>query len=148
MINFTHSAVGLLASDLDEVERRFDFSFPRVVREYYLNHNGGCPDRNQFSNERGTYLIDSFIPVKASALPTVPTLETILQRLNAVDGASLGQLVPFADDPCGNLYCFSAGQEDFGAIYWFESEGHGRHRTEFLAPSLDEFLSKLKRKGE
>lgn len=144
MINFVHAASRLLPSDLDDVERRFDFCFPRVVREHYLGHNGGCPDKNRFSNERGTFIIDSFIPVKASALPTAPILETVLQRLKAVAGTTPWQLIPFADDPCGNFYCFSVGQEDFGAIYWFEAEGYGQHRTEFLARSLDEFMANLK----
>ncbi len=144
MISFTHAAAGLLPSDLDHVEQQFAFCFPQAVREHYLGHNGGCPDKNRFSNERGTYTVDSFIPVKSSALPTVPTLEIILERLKTVDGATPWQLVPFADDPCGNFYCFSVRQEDFGAIYWFEAEGYGKHRTEFLARSLGDFLANLK----
>ncbi len=148
MINFVCNSAGLLPSDLNEIEKQYGFIFPQDVRRHYMLHNGGHPDKNRFSNESGNYIIDSFIPIKVSTLRTTPTLETILQWLRVERKFLPDQFIPFADDPCGNLYCFSVAEKDFGAIFWFEAERHERHRTNFLASSLDEFLSKLRKKGE
>lgn len=138
MINFTHVSAAVTASDLNNIEQRFGFIFPDAVREQYLKYNGGHPDRNRFPGAKGAFLVHDFIPIRM--------LEKLIQWLKVDQGVLPDGLVPFADDPCGNLYCFSVGQEDFGAIYWFEAEGCRQHRTEFLARSLDDFLANLKGK--
>lgn len=139
MINFTHFSPTITASDLDNFEQRFGFIFPAVIREQYLKYNGGCPDRNRFTGAKGTFLVHDFIPIRM--------LEKLIQWLKIDQKVLPDGLVPFANDPFGNFYCFSVSQEDFGAIFWCEAEGYARHRTEFLARSFDEFMANLKCKN-
>ena len=53
-------------------------------------------------------------------------------------------LIPFADDPFGNLYCFSVRTNDFGAIYWLSLEQLGNDKPRFVEKSLNQFLEKLR----
>ena len=140
MIKFSSTKPPITKAGLAEVERVLGFAFPKAVREQYLKYNGGHPDKNRLLDAKGVYIVHDFIPVRM--------IERLIRWLKVDQKVLPGELVPFADDPLGNLYCFSVGEADSGAIYWFEAEGHGRHRLEFLAPSLDEFLSRLKGKGE
>jgi hypothetical protein len=146
MINFKYNSPPLKASDIDEVESRFGFKFPQEFRELYLQCNGGRPERDRFVDERGTCIIDEFLPIKRGKYG--PPLEDAIQHVK-IDKALLPDyLVPFAIDPGGQYYCFSTRSADFGAICLYRMDGRrqGPHVIDPLAPSLTVFVGKLKSK--
>jgi SMI1-KNR4 cell-wall len=146
MINFDHTSPPLVDSDLDEVELRFGFVFPKAFREHYLKHNGGHPDQHRLTDENGTYSVHDFFPIKTSAIRTLGTLEKCIQWLKIDQPILPSHLVPFANDSFDNLYCFSTREQDYGAIYWLKMEGKRKPGGEFVAASLDDFLGKLRSK--
>jgi SMI1-KNR4 cell-wall len=148
MINFGGTSPPLTDFDLNEVERRFGFIFPSAFRRHYLKQNGGHPDKRYFVDENGTRILHDFLPIKASAIATLGTLETNVQRLKVERHLIPPHLVPFANDPFGNFYCFSVGEQDYGAIYWLKMEGKRKPGGDFLSPSLDDFLAALKTEEE
>ena len=150
MINFTPTGTSLAPADLDEIEQRFGFKFPQAFREHYLVHNGGSPDKNRFAGENGRFIVHDFLPMKRSALVTLDTLETTVQCLKIDQQLIPVHLVPFAVDPGGDYYCFCTRQDEEGSIYLYRMD-HFREperAAEYLAPSLGEFLSGLRKKGE
>jgi SMI1 / KNR4 family (SUKH-1) len=146
MIKFDFTSVPLNNADLDEVEQRFSFEFPQPVRAHYLRYNGGHPDKDRFSDENGTCIVHDFFPIKISAVSTLPTLETIIRRLKVDQRLIPDHLVPFADDPFGNIYCFSTRGHDFGAIYWLKMEGRRKPGGEFIARSFVDLMAGLRSK--
>lgn len=63
------------------------------------------------------------------------------------DEAIPNRLIPFADDDGGNLFCFSAGETDYGAIYYYDHEfEYGEDPEEhvtYLADSITTFINSL-----
>lgn len=140
-----NTSIALTDADLNAVERRLGFRFPDAFRKHYLMYNGGNPIQDRFVDESDMRIVHEFLPIKASSVPTLPTLERSLELLRG-SGLNLPMhLIPFANDPFGNLYCFSARDEDLGAIYWVRIEGRGRP-AQLLSTSLDDFLGKLRAK--
>jgi len=143
-MTFTHTSVQLVDADLNEVEQRFNFKFANEFREHYLKCNGGQPDKNLFADANGICIVHDFFPIKTSAIATLCTLETSVQWLKLDQPLIPTHLVPFADDPFGNLFCFSIRDKDRGAIYWLKMEGQRKADGDFLCSSLVAFLDKLK----
>ena len=142
MIEFSMTSCSLTESDLKEVERRFGFTFPAAIRRHYLRYNGGHPVRNRFVDENGTCIVHDFFPIKLSNAPTLGTLEDCITSVKMERSLIPAHLIPLANDPSGNFYCFSVRQEDNGSIYWVPMDGRSK-KAEYLAPSLDAFMSKL-----
>ena len=59
MITLNDPEAAITAADLNDVERRLDFTFPSEFRDLYLRFNGGCPDRNYFVDDNGACMIVS-----------------------------------------------------------------------------------------
>jgi hypothetical protein len=78
------------------------------------------------------------------------TLEHSMERFKVKETVFPDRLIPFAVDPGGDYYCFSVCPDEVGAIYLFHMDHYGEPEgaAEYLAPSLGEFLSKLRPKGE
>jgi hypothetical protein len=148
MIEFINTSTSIVEADLDAVEQRFGFIFPCEIREHYLRANGGQPTRNRFINAERICVVHDFLPIKASVIPTLKTLETHLKWLKIDQQVVPAHLVPFATDPFGNFYCFSVRERDYGAIYWLKMEGECRPEGDLLAVSLNAFLDELKAKGQ
>lgn len=137
---FSHTQQPVDNTDLDAVERRFAFSFPREVREHYLQYNGGSPEKCLFQND---YVVHEFLPVKHGEHGT---LEDSIQHLKVEAPILPDYLVPFAIDPGGDYYCFSIRPQDHGAIYFFAGEFYEdtpERAVKYLARSLPEFLGSL-----
>lgn len=148
MIQFTNPGPPLVSADLDEIENRFGFKFPGSFRSHYLKYNGGHPNPNRFVDNKGTCIIHDFLPLKRSNIKGLSTLEADLQYTKIDRDILPRHLIQFAVDPFGNYYCFSIRREDFGAIYWIKMEGEQKSDGDFLSPSLDDFLGRLKAKAE
>jgi SMI1-KNR4 cell-wall len=148
MIDFEHVSLPLVDADLDEVERRFDFIFPEDLRKHYLRYNGGHPKKNRFINDGRTYILHDFLPIKASKIATLSTLEKCIEWLKVDKQIIPMYLVPFASDPFGNFFCFSTQIPDFGGIYWFKIEGRRKMEGDFLSSSFNDFLNKLRSKTD
>jgi len=147
MMTFKYASSQLSESDLDEVECRFGFRFPPDFRRLYLQSNGGRPDRDRFVDANGSCIVDAFLPIKY-ARPPLNLFEKSIEWLKLDQRLVPDHLVQFAVDPFGNLFCFSTKADEFGAIYWFRTERNRARHAEFLSPSLDDFLGRLKAKDE
>ena len=62
MADFIRTVQPVTTSDLTEVEREFDFSFPADIRSHYLNRNGGRPKNNLFKKDDRFSSSTNFFP--------------------------------------------------------------------------------------
>lgn len=133
--------------DIKEVEKRFGIQLPKPLKEFYLQSNGGRPDRDRYKGDGDIYIVNAFLPIKYAA-GTGGTLERSIQWLKVDRRVLPDDLVPFAVDPFGNYFCFSISEVGAGAIYFVGMECKGIPNGILLCSSFDEFLANLKRKGE
>ena len=149
MIKFSNTKPAVTDADLNGVEKRFAFRFPPEFRELYLRTNGGTPDPNRFVDKKGPCIVHEFLPIKYAGTG-ISTVERSIQRLKVEQALLPKHLVQFAVDPGGDYYCFSIRPDEVGAIYLFHMDHYHEpeRAVEYLAGSLGEFLSELKRKGE
>lgn len=130
-------------SDLTAIEQKYKFQFPHEIKEHYLRYNGGTPKKSLFIDEDGyTFVVNNFLPIKYGN----STLEETLDFLR-LDQILPEWLIPFADDPGGDLYCFSIDEEELGAIYYwsheYDIEDDPEEHICYLCDSLTEFIEKL-----
>jgi hypothetical protein len=149
MIKFSNTKSPVTGADLDDVERRFAFRFPPEYREFYLHTNGGQPDPNRFTDAGGPCIVHEFLPIKYGGMGA-STLEASVHLLKVERHLLPEHLVQFAVDPGGDYYCFSVRRDELGAVYLFHMDCYSNpnNAAEYLAGSLGEFLSKLKKKEE
>ena len=143
MIGFSMTFPPVDELDLAEIEHTFEFRFPEDIRVFYLEHNGGKPEKNRFVEGKETYLVHGFLPIKHAARPFMTLEKSILW--SKVQGSLLPEhLVPFAIDDFGNFFCFSVGEGDYGAIHFCPVDRRpSAAASKRLAGSLNQFLAGL-----
>ena len=133
----------ILETDLQELEKRFNFKFPSSISDYYLLYNGGYPEKSLYIGNDKDYVVDYFIPVKNEK---GQSLFSILPLLND-EKIKPKWLIPFADEEGGNLFCFSISEKDNGAIYYYNHEFEYGENPEnhimYLSESLPDFINSL-----
>ncbi|WP_105610892.1 SMI1/KNR4 family protein, partial [Cronobacter malonaticus] len=103
------SEVGLTQEDLVEVEKKFNWKFPKAFKEFYLSHNGGELADEYADND---FLLSGFIPFKYGYAPIETTYKDLID-----DFPELKDFVPFADDQGGNCFLISMRKQDYGKVY-------------------------------
>jgi hypothetical protein len=137
---FQHSKKALTVADLNEVERALGIKLPEDLRRLYLQTNGGRPIDSYFVIKGTEYIFNDFFPIKYGK---GSTLEECYQSL-AEDRIIPRHLVPFANDPGGNLYCFSTASEKFGSVWFWDHEAVDRRRSSTrLTSSVAELFAAL-----
>ena len=146
MANVTTSGSkqGLSANDLDEIQEQLNFRFPESMRQFYLSHNGGVPHPNCFQLDDDYWQVNEFLPIKFGRKGSL--FEDTYNRL-VTEGQDFfpRDLVPFAVDPGGDVFCFRISSGDVGAIYCWVAENHATPETATvrLAESFESFLEQL-----
>jgi cell wall assembly regulator SMI1 len=127
--------------EIQELESKYHFSFPAAIREHYLTYNGGEPEKYVFvDNDGDEYIIQQFIPINSGNRDLYSVLNTL--RLTE---ALPEWLIPFADEPSGDLFCFSTKEDRNGEIYlWFhEVIGKPEESYSYLCKSISEFINRM-----
>ena len=129
--------------DLLEIETKYNFKFPKEIREHYLEYNGGTLEKEIFNDSDGfKYIFNWFIPIKYGKR----NLATLLDILR-VDPILPEWLIPFADDPGGDLLCFSIKEGEEGSIYYWSHEYEYGEDPEkhiwYLTRTLEEFINSM-----
>ncbi len=144
--NFVNTERGVTEEDTSLVETRFEFTFPNDIRSHYLTYNGGEPEKCVFIADDGSeYIITQFLPIKYDE-ESGRNIEYVLETLR-VDGILPDWLIPFADEPGGDLYCFSLQANHEGAIYYWSHEyeygENPENHVTYLAESLKAFINRM-----
>ena len=117
---------------LQGFEAQLGLSLPKAYRTFLLENDGGLPANNIFSipgqnNQSG-------VKVFLSASTILLTREKMAEQLAS-------DLVPIADDDCGNFICLNATN---GCVIFWDHELDQGKNTFKLAPSFQDFLNAMK----
>lgn len=139
---FANTKPKITNKDIQEIEMRYNFTFPNEYREHYLSYNGGEPEKYVFVDEDGDeYIIQQFIPINVGNRD----LDSVLNVLRR-DHIIQDWLIPFAEEPSGDLYCFSISDDSEGEVYlWYhEVIDNPDDSYSYLCSSLSEFINRMK----
>jgi hypothetical protein len=116
---------------LRTVEGRFDFAFPNDYRNAVLQHGLASPTID---------LLDVIVDGELDMADLSKLLEpaSMIERTEAWREMGLpSDLVAFASDCCGNLFCFSTATERTNRIFYFD---HDFGTTREIAPSFSSWI--------
>ena len=136
----TDAGPGLTEDELDAVEAQIGQSLPQSLREHYAEYNGGQLQNFAFSAPDGqTVELHAFLAMDPE---DEGEFEETYQQARVDPGYLPGDLVPFATDPGGALFCISETPETAGQVFLFNPEEADDPDTAlvYLAPSLREFV--------
>lgn len=128
----------LTIEDLLEIEYLHIFTFPTAFKLHYLAFNGGEPEKYIFIDEdNDVYVIQQFIPITGEGR----NLKSVLNHLR-IEEIIPAWLIPFADEPSGDLYCFSIEKDSMGEIYlWYHEVEDPEESYSYLCNSLPNFIN-------
>ena len=134
-----NTGIPLIIDDIIEVEKRMDLLFPTEFKDFYLQHNGGNPERNKYYkwNKESQTRINSFERITKEGTAGPEELYKNMVRLESY--LPIG-IIPFANDDTGNMFCISARENDYGHIYYCDNENASIDDQEECLTLLDKSL--------
>jgi cell wall assembly regulator SMI1 len=139
---FFNTKKKLSHSDIDHLESKYNFSYPKDIRNHYLTYNGGETEKYVFVDKDGDeYIVQQFLPISSGNRDVA----SILDNLRG-DNILPEWLIPFADEPSGDFYCFSIKEGEEGEVYlWYHEVIYDPEDSySFLANSIEEFINGMK----
>ena len=144
---FLKSGPSLTIPDVEDVERRINFKFPKDVIELFVRFNGGIPMRCYWLLDDGCFLwLKKFLSIKFS-VGTERTLEQSYLLMLDKGVLPVG-LVPIAIDHGGNYFCVDGSSTVyyFAVDAWDDSltkqQNHAK-ATRLLCTNIIEFINGL-----
>ena len=126
--------------DLHALEEHVMLPLPTDFRAFVREHNGALPKPNAISLSGGwEVLVNHLLRIESTAVDNLRACATALwQEHRAM------KLLPFANDPFGNLFCFEySGREVTGVVFWDHENGASSR----VGSTFSEFVEAL-REGE
>ena len=109
------------------VEKKIGYQLPDNLKAVILENNNGRPERDCFDTE-----FNQGLQFKQLLSFNENDEENIYAY---IDFFKKENIVPFADDPAGNLICIDQGK----IVLW----NHETNEKEFIAASLEKFINNL-----
>lgn len=125
-------------SDLRELEDQYGFRFPDVIRQFYLQYNGGRLERRHYVVQDDTCVLNHLYSIKYG----VATLNMKME-LNYVDEWWPKELIPFGYDGGGNSFCFHKTSGKIYYVYEDTYDDDDNVPIECVAPDFLSFINDM-----
>ena len=119
--------------DLAQIEQEYGFSFPKVLRAYYLDHDGDAIVGSRFTLDETEYAVEHITPVKKG----MNSLTELLRRNRQYQDEPM-YLVRLADDRGNGVYLWDTRNENVYFRYVDDMDGYV-----FICHGVDHFFSLL-----
>lgn len=126
-------------SALVDFEKHISAKLPVEYKKYQLEHNGGKPFPHDFiiSKKEGEDSLHHFY-----GLHNGPDYLQLRSNYDAYRDRMPQEIIPIADDPCGNQICIGIKGKYAGKIYFWDHEKESKKPKE-IAGSFNQFLNSL-----
>ena len=140
-ITFTEYEIPINEDDINKLENKYEFIFPKDIRAHYLMFNGGSPNKCVINQNDKKYVIQQIIPIKYG----IDHFEIVYKSLILDNNIFPKQMIPFAIDPSGDYYCFSINNESYGNIFIYRGENYEEKDKAliYISKSYNELLTIL-----
>lgn len=140
-ITWDFSKGKLSTQEINQVEHQLKIKFPKDYLEIVINNDGGYPSPNDFLLNNRLEMINNLISFKIS------DSSNILGTMEAVSDRLIEGIIPFGDDPGGNLICFDYRSSDNPTVVFWDHEIAGGGELEkaisFICDNFTDFLDML-----
>ncbi len=109
------SQPGFSESELNYLQKKYQFKFPKELYNHFLTYKGG-------TFEKCFFLIEDSVQIFSSFPSRIDEFEEIIDLLVVEERLLPKGLYPFGDDFGGYIFCFSVREEDAGKIYLWQSD--------------------------
>ena len=118
-------------ADIKEVEERFNITFPPVLRNFYLEHNGDKIRECIFKLKGNEYMVHDMHYIKIKEQVSVD----LVYQWQLDDGDISPNMIPFAYDLGGESYYWST---ENGKVYFIN--GEDIENPQYVCESINEFF--------
>lgn len=135
--------------ELDDLERKYQFSLPEEYRNFLRTNNGGHPTPEAFSaryndgSERES-IIDYFFEVGTKG-PYI--IDSTINNLQVLDQRISRDVIPIANTPFGDLICLGVKGKAAGKVFFWNLEDDEDNAPVedlgLIANSFQEFIDSL-----
>lgn len=115
------------------VEEKLGITFPSDFAAGIRQYDGGYPFPNKITVEGEDEVLNNLISFCEG------DVSYILDIFNDTEYFSDFGLVPIAEDPFGNLFCYSFGENSYEIVFWCSEETQCKH----VCGSFDELIAML-----
>lgn len=125
---------------ISKVEYIFGIEFPRDYVECIIKNNGGYPKPNRFNLNGNEEVFNNFLSFDEE------DSSNIINAYNDVKDRLIEKVIPFAEDPFGNLLCFDYRNNEQPIIVFWEHEkafNNKENAISFICNTFSELLNML-----
>lgn len=125
---------------ISKVEYIFGIEFPRDYVECIIKNNGGYPKPNRFNLNGNEEVFNNFLSFDEE------DSINIINAYNDVKDRLIEKVIPFAEDPFGNLLCFDYRNNEQPIIVFWEHEkafNNKENAISFICNTFSELLNML-----
>lgn len=125
---------------ISKVEYIFGIEFPRDYVECIIKNNGGYPKPNRFNLNGNEEVFNNFLSFDEE------DSSNIINAYNDVKDRLIEKVIPFAEDPFGNLLCFDYRNSEQPIIVFWEHEkafNNKENAISFICNTFSELLNML-----
>jgi hypothetical protein len=138
---------GCLIDNIEAIEVEKSIKFPEMYLEMMLIQNGGYLNKYCFEYidmYRSETIGEGAVFLSIGSHSPERFYETIEQYLSDAPEFFPENLIPFAEDGCGNLTCFDYRntRKDPPIVFWCHEDSEGED-VHFIANSFEEFINML-----
>ncbi|MCO7184130.1 SMI1/KNR4 family protein [Tenacibaculum sp. XPcli2-G] len=134
-ITLNNSKNSLTNLEIENFEKKNNFTFPVSYKKFLLIGNGGVPKENIFWDGE----IESDVSFFYSLIYGSNNIESVLENLHRED-ALPKTFFPFASTGGGSIYAFSMREDSFEEVYLFHFDGSEPLK---LCNTFKEFINNL-----
>jgi hypothetical protein len=123
-------------STITKVETIFEIKFPKDYIECVMKNDGGYPMPNRFTLNEHEEVFNKLLSLQEVSYNIIDTYNNVKDRL-------INGVIPFAEDPFGNLLCFDYRKSKQPNIVFWDHEKAFINRNSALCYLCDSFSDLL-----
>lgn len=145
MVRVLNSDIKINKNEILKSLKRINVHLPKEIIDFYCTSNGGEPEKYLYYDEdEDEYVVQCFIPIFSEVKKDITKLVEEFRTESTIPN----WFIPIAYDPGGNMFGVSVDKEDYGYIYYWNTdydlyEEGFEDNIIFLEESFNKFLDKL-----
>jgi len=142
---FIKTAKKITLVEIHEIEKKLKITLPDVFKDFYLNNNGGVPQKNFYippGGEWDAFDIQEYNPLKYPLYKKGGTIEDDYNLYINEKKLLPSYLIPFAQNNTGDPYCVNMISDE---IYFFSIDDYLNldEALIFMSPNIKIFSKNL-----
>ncbi|WP_143318605.1 SMI1/KNR4 family protein [Clostridium sp. HBUAS56017] len=125
---------------ISKVENTFGVKFPKDYIEIVMKNDGGYPKPNRFNLNGNGEVFNNLLSFDEE------DCSNMIETYNDVNDRLLEKIIPFAEDPFGNLICFDYRNNEQPTVVFWEHEkafNNKENAISFICNTFSDLLNML-----